>query len=138
MQAFVFDAPCTRLNGPLSKGRHGKRTVCPVRACTAATLSKDTPKSPRLSIDYCTGCRWGLRAGWMAQELLVTFETDLAEVSLRPSQEGGTFDVWLDGSLLWCRKEEGRFPELKVIKRKVRDIIRPEKSLGHSDHRSTV
>lgn len=29
------------------------------------------PRTPRLVIEYCPGCRWGLRARWMAQELLV-------------------------------------------------------------------
>lgn len=74
----------------------------------------------------------------MAQELLVTFEKDLAEVSLRPSEEAGTFDVWLDGQLLWCRREDGGFPELKDIKQRVRDIIRPDKTLGHSDRQVTT
>lgn len=28
---------------------------------------------PRIEIVYCTQCRWLLRAGWTAQELLTTF-----------------------------------------------------------------
>ena len=35
--------------------------------------------SSRLEIHYCTQCRWLMRAAWMAQELLVTFETELGE-----------------------------------------------------------
>ena len=34
----------------------------------------------RIEIEYCTGCRWLLRAAWSAQELLGTFEQDLTEV----------------------------------------------------------
>ena len=34
-------------------------------------------KTPVLEIEYCTGCRWQLRAAWLAQELLTTFEADL-------------------------------------------------------------
>jgi predicted Rdx family selenoprotein len=30
-----------------------------------------------IEITYCRLCGWGLRAGWMAQELLVTFAEDL-------------------------------------------------------------
>ena len=37
---------------------------------------------PRITITYCTGCNWLLRAGWMAQELLQTFGQDLSEVAL--------------------------------------------------------
>jgi selenoprotein W-related protein len=31
------------------------------------------PMSPVIEITYCRLCGWGLRAGWMAQELLTTF-----------------------------------------------------------------
>ena len=31
------------------------------------------PVSPMIEITYCRLCGWGLRAGWMAQELLTTF-----------------------------------------------------------------
>ena len=69
----------------------------------------------------------------MAQELLVTFEKEIGEVALRPSTMSGTFDVWVNDRRVWCREEQRRFPELKEIKRSVRDVIDPEKSLGHSD-----
>src|SRR5262249_38692095 len=32
--------------------------------------------TPRIEIEYCTQCRWLLRAAWMAQELLTTFEKE--------------------------------------------------------------
>ncbi|KIO30007.1 hypothetical protein M407DRAFT_159640 [Tulasnella calospora MUT 4182] len=35
--------------------------------------------------------------------------------------------------LLWDRKTEGGFPELKVLKQKIRDRLQPGVSLGHSD-----
>lgn len=101
------------------------------------TMTNDRPKTPRVSFDYCTGCRWGLRAAWMAQELLVTFEKELGEVALRPSSEGGTFNIWIDGHLLWCRQQQvhGGFPEMKDIKQQIRDLIEPKMSLGHSDRK---
>lgn len=86
----------------------------------------------RIAITYCTGCRWMLRAAWTAQELLTTFEEDLAEVALRPG-EGGVFDVHVADVLVWSRKEEGRFPELRELKQRVRDIVAPGRALGHSD-----
>jgi selenoprotein W-related protein len=88
--------------------------------------------SHRLEIEYCTQCRWLLRAAWMAQELLTTFETELAEVALRPGT-GGIFEVRLDGAMLFSRKGEGRFPESKELKQLVRDRIAPDRDLGHSD-----
>lgn len=86
----------------------------------------------RVAITYCTGCRWMLRASWMAQELLTTFEEELAEVALRPGS-GGVLDVHVDGRLVWSRAEEGRFPELRELKQRVRDIVAPGRALGHSD-----
>jgi len=91
-------------------------------------------RSPRLEIEYCTQCRWLLRAGWTAQELLTTFVDDLAEVALVPGK-GGIFDVRLDGETIWTRATEHRFPELPELKQLIRDRIDPERSLGHSDRR---
>lgn len=88
--------------------------------------------TPRVEITFCSQCNFLLRAGWMAQELLSTFGRDLAEVALKPG-EGGVFEVWLDGELLFSRKEQGRFPESKELKQLVRDRIDPERDLGHSD-----
>lgn len=86
----------------------------------------------RIEIEYCTQCRWLLRAAWLAQELLTTFESDLRSVSLVPGS-GGTFEVRLDGEPIFSRKEASRFPEAKELKQLVRDRIDPERSLGHSD-----
>jgi len=87
---------------------------------------------PRISIEYCTGCRWMLRAAWMAQELLTTFEKELAEVALRPGS-GGVFRVCVDGEQIWDRKQDGGFPDIKQLKQLVRDRVAPDKSLGHSE-----
>ncbi|MEN8130373.1 MAG: SelT/SelW/SelH family protein [Pseudomonadota bacterium] len=87
---------------------------------------------PQVEIRYCTQCRWLLRAAWMAQELLTTFEAELGEVALAPGT-GGIFEVRVDGDLIWSRKVEGRFPESKELKQRVRDRIAPEKPLGHSE-----
>lgn len=35
--------------------------------------------------------------------------------------------------LLWDRKTEGGFPEVKELKRRVRDVIQPGRDLGHVD-----
>ncbi|KAJ6190907.1 hypothetical protein N7519_000928 [Penicillium mononematosum] len=76
---------------------------------------------PRISIQFCTQCRWMLRAAYFAQELLSTFSTDLGEVALVP-KTGGVFTVTIwhgtmkDGeittqeSILWDRKRDGGVP----------------------------
>lgn len=91
-----------------------------------------TARGPRVEIEYCTGCRWLLRAAWLAQELLTTFEGSLAEVALVPGS-GGVLDVRLDGEEIFSRAKSGRFPEAKELKQLVRDRIDPERDLGHSD-----
>ncbi|MDZ7828983.1 MAG: SelT/SelW/SelH family protein [Halofilum sp. (in: g-proteobacteria)] len=72
-------------------------------------------------------------AGARAQELLSTFEEELGEVALRPAGKG-VFEITTgDGTVLWSRKAEGRFPEAKEIKQRLRDHIAPDRALGHAD-----
>jgi selenoprotein W-related protein len=89
---------------------------------------------PRVEIVYCRQCRWLMRAAWLAQELLTTFDGELGEVALIPGT-GGIFEIRVDGQSVWSRKEEGRFPEAKELKQRVRDRVAPDKDLGHSDAR---
>lgn len=89
---------------------------------------------PSIVIEYCPGCKWMLRSAWLMQELLSTFESELHMVSLKPSKSTGVFNIKVDGKEVWERKANGGFPEAKILKQRVRDIIAPEKSLGHSDN----
>ena len=91
-----------------------------------------TPR-PGLSITYCRKCGWLLRASWMAQELLSTFAEELAAVSLIPDSVGGIYEVRVEDELIWSRKEQGGFPEIKLLKRLVRDKVAPGRDLGHVD-----
>ncbi len=86
--------------------------------------------SPRVEIRYCTQCRFMLRAAYLAQELLTTFEKELGEVALIPSS-GGIFEVTLDGETLATNRETKRMPEAGEVKRLLRDRIAPERSIGH-------
>lgn len=72
----------------------------------------------------------------MAQEFLATFEHDLRAVTLQPSEISGSFSISLDGQKIFDRKEYGGFPEIKELKQKIRDLVVPGKSLGHSDTKS--
>ncbi|KAG6187989.1 hypothetical protein E4U36_007395 [Claviceps purpurea] len=113
---------------------------------------------PRVTIRFCTQCRWMLRAAYYAQELLSTFSTSLGQVSLQPST-GGIFTITIQTSsststssssspdlpgtdastgtgdiqVLWDRKRDGGFPEVKDLKRRVRDVVEPGRNLGHVD-----
>jgi Rdx family len=44
----------------------------------------------------------GLRAGWMAPELLQTFAAEVGSVALTPDASGGVSEVRVDGDLV-CR-----------------------------------
>ncbi|EMB4326174.1 SelT/SelW/SelH family protein [Pluralibacter gergoviae] len=85
---------------------------------------------PTVTIRYCTQCNWMLRATWMAQELLHSFSDDIAAVTLVPGS-GGIFRIEADGEVIWERKRDGGFPDAAELKRRVRDVCFPEKTLGH-------
>ena len=85
-----------------------------------------------IEIEYCTQCIWLLRAAWLAQELLTTFDADLKAVSLMPGT-GGVFEVRLNGKIIFSRKVAERFPESKELKQLIRNVIAPSRDLGHSN-----
>jgi selenoprotein W-related protein len=89
-------------------------------------------KQPRVEIEYCTQCRWLLRAAWTAQEILTTFQNEIGELALRPGT-GGVFEIRVDQDIVWSRSTEDRFPEMKELKQRVRGRIAPGRDLGHSD-----
>lgn len=99
-------------------------------------MSPGPAARPRIAITYCTQCQWLLRAAWMAQELLSTFGADIGEVALVPGT-GGVFEITCNGETIWERKRDGGFPEAKALKQKVRDVVWPERDLGHSDRPTT-
>ncbi|WP_454802755.1 SelT/SelW/SelH family protein [Mucilaginibacter phyllosphaerae] len=92
---------------------------------------------PTITIEYCPKCNWMLRAAYMAQELLTTFSEDVYGITLQPSETPGKYNIRIDEVVLFDRKEQGRFPEIKELKQLVRDVINPQKNLGHSDRNVT-
>lgn len=112
----------------------------------ATSEDNSTVILPRVTIKFCTQCKWMLRAAYFAQELLSTFSTSLGEVSLIPSTGGiFTIDIVHHGpgtnasprtptsTQLWDRKTNGGFPEVKHLKQLVRNVIDPGRDLGHVD-----
>ncbi|WWD16215.1 hypothetical protein CI109_100641 [Kwoniella shandongensis] len=98
---------------------------------------------PSIVIEFCDRCRWAPRATWIQTELFLTFPTPLIKsitlIPLTSPETGGRFRVWVDigdnkgDQLAWDRKTEGGFPELKVLKQRIRNFVQPEMGLGHSD-----
>ena len=91
---------------------------------------------PTITIEYCPKCNWLLRAAYMAQEILTTFEEDVHGVLLQPSEYSGRYSIFIDGEKVFDRKEAGGFIEIKALKQLIRDKVNPGKSLGHSDKKA--
>ena len=89
-------------------------------------------KKPEVEIYYCPGCKWLTRSSWMAQALK-TFGNDLASVALCPSETSGTFKINVAKQCVWERTLDGGFPQIKELKKRVRDMIQPERDLGYLD-----
>ena len=88
---------------------------------------------PTITIEYCPKCHWLLRAAYMAQEFLTTFEEDIQSVTLKPSEINGRYSIHVDDKKIFDRKEFGGFPEIKELKQIIRDKVAPGKNLGHTD-----
>ena len=88
---------------------------------------------PIVRIEYCTRCKWRLRAAWYAQELLSTFEADLGSVSLTPSDVAGFFRICADerGRLRPCTG--WRLHRSQDFEAENSDLVAPNRPLGHVD-----
>ncbi|MBD1429483.1 SelT/SelW/SelH family protein [Sphingobacterium litopenaei] len=91
---------------------------------------------PTIEIEYCPKCGWLLRATYMAQELLTTFQEEVYGVTLIPSEVAGRFQIRTSDQIIFDRKREDGFKDIKIIKQLVRNQICPDKSLGHSDRKA--
>ena len=92
-------------------------------------------KKPIISIEYCPKCGWMLRSAYMAQELLTTFTNQIKGVLLVPSETGGAFIISVNDQIIFNRKDMQRFPEIKELKKLVKDLVDPQMDLGHTDHK---
>ncbi|WP_405608547.1 SelT/SelW/SelH family protein [Polaribacter sp. Asnod1-A03] len=88
----------------------------------------------KIRIEYCTQCNWLLRATWMSQELLTTFNTEINSLTLTPVT-GGVYNIYANDILIWSRKEKSGFPEITILKQLTRDVIAPDRNLGHIDRK---
>ncbi|RAV30442.1 Rdx family protein [Sinomicrobium soli] len=86
-----------------------------------------------VTIEYCPKCKWLLRAAYMAQEFLSTFEDDLGGVTLKPAETAGMYRIYVNDEVLFDRKQYGGFAGIRELKQRLRDRILPGKDLGHTD-----
>lgn len=93
---------------------------------------------PILTIQYCPKCRWLMRASYMAQELLTSFEEELGGVMLVPAPVNGQYTISIDRQVVFDRKTNGGFLDITLIKQLVRDHIAPGKNLGHVDRKKST
>ena len=93
-----------------------------------------TMEKPLIEIEYCTKCRWLLRASWIAQELLSTFSDGIRGVTLIPGNEAGIFEIRCGREVIWERGKKKGLPEIKELKQKVRDVVAPDKNLRHIEN----
>lgn len=93
---------------------------------------------PHITIVYCPKCGWLLRAAYMAQEFLTTFVDDIKGVTLQPGETNGHFYICIDDKKIFDRKIFGGFPEITILKQLVRDVVNPEKNLGHADKKTST
>ena len=76
-----------------------------------------------------------MRASWLSQEFINTFKSDISSVNLVPDSNG-KFEIRCSDILIFSRKKEGKFIDLKLMKQRIRDIVNPSMNLGHSDVKS--
>jgi len=120
---------------------------------TPEDITSDQKSLSHVVIRYCPGVL--LRAAYYGQELLTTFcEGELDAISLQPMESSsGDFSVGLQAYMqthqvgfgeapplvLWDNSDTGKFPEIKELKRLIRDKVTPHKDLGHSeDNKATT
>ena len=56
--------------------------------------------------------------------------------SFNDGEMHGKFEIFCDKQAIFLRHEEGKFIEIKEIKKRIRDLIDPERSLGHIDRKT--
>lgn len=91
---------------------------------------------PTVTIEYCPRCGWLVRAAYMAQELLTTFADEIGALTIKPAEVAGRYTITVDSQVIFDRKQNGGFIDIKEIKQRIRDAIAPAKSLGHTDRKN--
>jgi len=79
-------------------------------------------QKPVISVEYCTDCGFLERATRVADEILRTYKGAVGAVTMVPSS-GGVFAVGLDGTVIFSKDEQGRFPDPGEMVLLLSDIV---------------
>lgn len=103
-----------------------------LHAMRSLRMSEHDPH--HFEIEYCTGCKWLLKSAYFAQEILTTFEEEVDAVTLKPHRgQDGSFTIYHNGEVLWDRRANNGFPNMRQMKNLIRDKVSPAKNLGHTE-----
>ncbi|UCB46749.1 MAG: Rdx family protein [Spirochaetota bacterium] len=90
----------------------------------ANNIKKDdslaNPEELTVEIRHCASCGFRSRAAALAEELKKEFGVE----SILVEGEVGSFNVFVNGELIFSKYEEGRFPESGEIIQKINDIMK--------------
>lgn len=95
----------------------------------------DNYSLPNVNVRYCNDSKWMMRANWICQEILSTFQDEVRSVTLIPmrssiEEKSGIFEVSISDRIVWNRKKDGKAFHIEEIKSRIRDIVSPDKDLG--------
>ena len=71
----------------------------------------------------------------MAHGWLSNCAAELGAVARVPG-DSGVYEIRVGHKLVWSRATDGGFPDVKLLKQRVRDCIAPGHDLGHIDRPS--
>lgn len=66
-------------------------------------------------IQYCVPCQFEKQARSLARVLLDQFGLSDENIHLEPSNQVGTFEVFMDDKLIFSKLEKGRLPQADEI-----------------------
>lgn len=92
-------------------------------------------EKPVITIEYCPKCNWLLRAAYMAQEILTSFDQELEGVLLKPSDINGRYSIFINDRMIFDRKSHGGFLDTSELKLLLRDHVAPGKPMGHHERK---
>lgn len=64
--------------------------------------------------------------------LCVVYADLLYAFALVPGADA-VFEISVNDELVWSRTRDGGFPDIKELKQRVRDVVAPDRDLGHID-----
>lgn len=63
-----------------------------------------------VKIEYCEPCRFEKQADQLSEEIRTQFAGKIGAVTLHPTHRVGCFDVFLNGEMVFSKKNKGRLP----------------------------